>query len=306
MNDFLALGLFTVFVLVLLALDLGIFQRHPHALSLREAASWYAFWVALSIAFNVGVYFWRGPQPALEFLTGYVLEVSLSMDNVFVFAVIFSFMGVQPRFQHRVLFWGIVGALIMRAAFIGIGVALVARFDWILYVFGAFLVITGVKLFREKASEFHPEQNPVLRMARKLFPVTPNYEGAAFVVRREGRQFVTPLLLVLLLIESTDVLFAVDSIPAIFAVTLNPFIIYTSNVFAILGLRSLYFILASAIPKFRYLRPGLSLILIFVGVKMLIAGVYKFPIVLSLGIICCVLLVAVAASLLVERKEKKP
>ncbi len=278
MSNLAAFALFTLLVLVLLALDLGVFQRHPHALSFREATGWYAFWVALSFAFNVGIYFWRGHQPAVEFLTGYVLEVSLSMDNVFVFAVIFSYMGVQPQFQHRVLFWGILGALIMRAAFIALGVALVSRFEWVLYVFGVFLVITGAKLFREKPSPPDLERNPIIRLARRLFPVTAKYEGAAFVVRREGRRFVTPLLLVLLLVESTDVLFAVDSIPAIFAVTLDPFIIYTSNVFAILGLRALYFILASAIPKFRYLRPGLALILVFVGLKMLVVEVYKIPI----------------------------
>jgi len=304
MTDLPALGLFTLVVLFLLALDLGVFQRRPHAIAFREAASWYAFWVALSIAFNVGVYFWRGPQPALEFLTGYILEVSLSMDNVFVFAVIFGYMGVRPQFQHRVLFWGIVGALIMRGTFIAAGVALVARFHWILYVFGVFLVMTGAKLFREEKQEFHPERNPLLKIARKIFPITPQYEGAAFFVVREGRRYATPMLLVLVLVESTDVLFAVDSIPAIFAVTLDPFIIYTSNVFAILGLRSLYFILASAIGRFRYLRPGLALVLMFVGVKMLVAGFYKIPIVLSLGVITIVLLVAVAASLRAERNAR--
>ena len=302
MADLPALGVFTLAVLVLLAFDLGVFQRHPHAITFREAASWYAFWVALSIAFNVGVYFWRGPQPALEFLTGYVLEVSLSMDNVFVFALIFTFMGVRPEFQHRVLFWGIVGALVMRAAFIFAGVALVAKFQWILYLFGVFLVLTGAKLLREKTSEFHPERKPVLRVARRLFPVTSDYEGAAFFVIRNGRRMATPLLLVLLLVESTDVLFATDSIPAIFAVTLDPFVIFTSNVFAILGLRSLYFILSSGIRRFRYLRPGLALVLMFVGIKMLIAHLYKIPMVLSLGIICCILLIAIAASLRAERE----
>jgi len=302
MADLPALVVFTLVVLVLLAFDLGVFQRRPHAISFREAASWYAFWVALSIAFNVGVYFWRGPQPALEFLTGYVLEVSLSMDNVFVFAVIFSLMGVRAEFQHRVLFWGIVGALVMRGAFIFAGVALVAKFQWILYLFGVFLVLTGAKLLRETPSEFHPERNPVLRAARRLFPVTSDYEGAAFFVIQNGRRMATPLLLVLLLVESTDVLFATDSIPAIFAVTLDPFVIFTSNVFAILGLRSLYFILSSGIRRFRYLRPGLALVLMFVGVKMLIAHLYKIPMVLSLGIICCILLSAIAASLRAERE----
>jgi tellurite resistance protein TerC len=298
-----ALALFTLFVLFLLTLDLGVFQRQPHRLSFREAAAWYAFWVALSIVFNLGIYFWRGGQPALEFLTGYILEVSLSMDNVFVFAVIFAFMGVRAEFQHRVLFWGIVGALVMRAAFIAAGVVLISRFHWVLYILGAFLVITGVKLFREKPGEFHPERNPVMRLARRIFPITPDYEGAAFFVRREGRRLATPLLLVLLLVETTDVLFAVDSIPAVFSVTLDPFIVYTSNVFAILGLRSLYFLLAGAIRKFRYLRPGLALVLVFVGAKMLVADFYKIPVLVSLGVITTILLMAVLASLRSESHQ---
>ena len=303
MSDISALALFTLFVLLMLALDLGVFQRQPHKLSFREAAAWYAFWVALSVVFNLGIYFWRGGQPALEFLTGYILEVSLSMDNVFVFAVIFAFMGVRAEFQHRVLFWGIVGALVMRAAFIAAGVVLISRFHWVLYILGAFLVITGVKLFREKLGEFHPERNPVMRLARRIFPITPHYEGSAFFVRRKGRRLATPLLLVLLLVETTDVLFAVDSIPAVFSVTLDPFIVYTSNIFAILGLRALYFVLAGAIRKFRYLRSGLSLVLIFVGVKMLAAEFYKVPILLSLGIIISILLIAVLASLRSESPQ---
>lgn len=297
MSNSVALSLFTLFVLAMLALDLGVFQRDPHKISIREAAYWYVIWVSLAIAFNIGIYFWRGQQPALEFLTGYVLEVSLSTDNVFVFAVIFGYMAVKPEFQHRVLFWGIIGALVMRAAFIAAGAALVTRFHWVLYVFGAFLVITGLKLFRHE-EEIHPERNPLLRLARKLFPITPGYEGASFFVMREGRRFATPMLLVLVLVESTDVLFAVDSIPAIFSVTLDPFIIYTSNVFAILGLRSLYFILSGAITKFRFLRPGLAVVLIFVGVKMLIADFYKIHILVSLGVIVAVLAVAIGASVL--------
>lgn len=297
MSETLALALFTLFVLLMLALDLGVFQRQPHRLSFREAIGWYAFWVALAIAFNLGIYFWRGGQPALEFLTGYILEVSLSMDNVFVFAVIFAVLGVRGEFQHRVLFWGIVGALVMRAAFIAAGVALVARFHWVLYIFGAFLVLTGVRLFRQKPEQFNPQRSPVMRLARRIFPITPEYEGAKFFVVREGRRLATPLLLVLLLVETTDVLFAVDSIPAVFSVTLDPFIVYTSNIFAILGLRALYFVLAGAIRKFRYLRPGLSLVLVFVGIKMLAAEFYKIPILLSLGIISSILLIAVLASL---------
>jgi tellurite resistance protein TerC len=303
MSDLPALALFTLLVLGLLALDLGLLQRRPRTLSFREAAGWYAFWVTLSVLFNIGIYLWRGSQPALEFLTGYILEVSLSMDNVFVFAVIFSYMAVQASCQHRVLFWGIVGALVMRGAFIGAGVALVARFNWVLYVFGVFLLITGAKLLWRKQVEVHPEHNPVLRLARKLLPITEGNEGASFFVRRQGRLLATPLLLVLLLVETTDVLFAVDSIPAIFAVTLDPFIVYTSNVFAILGLRALYFVLAGAVRRFRYLRPGLAVVLMFVGVKMLVVHFYKIPILVSLGVICLILLVAVLASLRAEGKS---
>lgn len=301
MSNAVALALFTLLVLGLLALDLGVLERRPRTLSFREACGRYAFWVILSLAFNLGIYFWRGSQPALEFLTGYVLEVSLSMDNVFVFAVIFSYMAVHAHYQHRVLFWGIVGALVMRGAFIAAGVVLISRFSWVLYILGVFLVITGAKLLREKQEEIHPERNPVVRLARKIFPVTQSYEGAAFFVRHQGRILATPLLLVLLLVETTDVLFAVDSIPAIFAVTLDPFIVYTSNVFAILGLRALYFVLAGAIRKFRYLRPGLAVVLMFVGVKMLVAHRYPVPILVSLGVICGILAVAILASLRAER-----
>jgi tellurite resistance protein TerC len=297
MNETLALALFTLFVLLMLTLDLGVFQREPHKLSFREAIGWYAFWVALAVAFNLGIYFWRGGQPALEFLTGYILEVSLSMDNVFVFAVIFAVLGVRGEFQHRVLFWGIVGALVMRAAFIAAGVALVSRFHWVLYVFGGFLIYMGIRLFRQKHEEHDPERSLVIRLARRIFPITPEYEGAKFFVVREGRRLATPLLLVLLLVETTDVIFAVDSIPAVFSVTLDPFIVYTSNIFAILGLRSLYFVLAGAMRRFRYLRPGLSLVLIFVGIKMLAAEVYKIPTHISLGIISAILLLAILVSL---------
>jgi tellurite resistance protein TerC len=297
MSNAVALALFTLLVLGLLALDLGVLERRPRTLSFREACGRYAFWVILSLAFNLGIYFWRGSQPALEFLTGYILEVSLSMDNVFVFAVIFGYMAVHAHYQHRVLFWGILGALVMRGAFIGAGVALVARFHWVLYVFGIFLVIIGARLLREKQVDVPPERKLVVRLARRVLPITQSYEGASFFVRHEGRLLATPLLLVLLLVETTDVVCAVDSIPAIFAVTLDPFIVYTSNVFAILGLRALYFVLAGAIRKFRYLRPGLAVVLMFVGVKMLVAHRYPVPILVSLGVICGILAVAILASL---------
>ena len=297
MSNAVALALFTLLVLGLLALDLGVLERRPRTLSFREACGRYAFWVILSLAFNLGIYFWRGSQPALEFLTGYILEVSLSMDNVFVFAVIFSYMAVQAHYQHRVLFWGIVGALVMRGAFHRRRRGTVARFNWVLYVFGIFLVITGAKLLRAKQEEFTPSASPVLRLARRVFPITQSYEGASFFVRRR-RPAVRHAAASGPAAGGDDRRgFAVDSIPAIFAVTLDPFIVYTSNVFAILGLRALYFVLAGAIRKFRYLRPGLAVVLMFVGVKMLVAHRYPVPILVSLGVICGILAVAILASL---------
>jgi len=304
MTNTYALILFNLFILALLALDLGLFNRRPHAPSLRETSLWYAAWLALALLFNVGIFFWRGPEPALQFLTGYILELSLSMDNVFVFALIFSYMAVPLSCQHRVLFWGILGALVMRSIFIVAGVALVSRFAWIFYVFGAFLVFTGLKLLWEKQREFHPERNPVLRLARKFFPVTAGYEGSSFFVRDRGSLLVTPLLLVLLLVETTDLLFAVDSIPAVFAITQDPFIVYTSNIFAIVGLRTLYFLLAGAIAKFRYLHPALAVILILVGVKMLAARIYKPPTWVSLALICLIFGTAICLSLLYESSPR--
>lgn len=289
--------LFNAAVLAFLALDLGVFNRRPHIVPFKEAAAWCALWIGLSLAFNVFVYFWRGPEPGLQFLTGYVLEYSLSMDNVFVFAVIFGATGVAPQFQHRVLFWGIIGALVMRGLFIYAGVQLVSRFEWVMYVFGVILIVSGVKLVAEKKGKFDPEKSRVLKVARRFLPVLPQFEGAAFFVRRSGRIYATPLLLVLLLVEATDVLFAVDSIPAIFAVTKDPFIIYTSNVCAILGLRAMYFLLAGAILRFRYLRPGLALILVFVGFKMLVAHFYPIPTLVSLVVILCVISAAIIGSL---------
>jgi TerC family integral membrane protein len=297
MSELAAAGLFTVLVLGMLALDLGVFHRRAHAVSLREAALWSAVWIAISLAFDLFIYYWHGPQPALEFLAGYILEKSLSMDNVLIFAVIFSTTAVPLRYQHKVLFWGILGALIMRGGFIAAGAALISRFHWILYVFGVFLMVTGVRLLRRQEQRFHPERNPVLRLARKLFAFTEDFQGSAFFVRRQGRLMATPMLLVLVMIETIDVLFAVDSIPAVFAVTSDPFIVYTSNILAILGLRALYFVLAGAMIRFRYLRVGLSIVLLFVGAKMLLIPVYRIPIVISLAVICGILGVAILASL---------
>jgi tellurite resistance protein TerC len=288
MSNFAALLVFTVFILGLLTLDLGAFHRERKAPRFRAAILASAMWVALALAFNLGIYFWRGPQPALEFLTSYVLELSLSLDNVFVFALTFTYAAVPPEDQHRVLFWGVVGALVTRATFIIAGVTLIQHFHWILYIFGALLVASGLSILRRKKKEAHPARNPVLKLAHKLFPVTEQFEGPRFFVRRNGHRFATPLFFVLLMIETTDVLMAVDSIPAVLGVTNDAFIVYTSNVFAVLGLRSLYFVLARALMKFRYLHVGLSLVLVFIGVTMLGAHFYKLATHLSLAVVCAI------------------
>jgi tellurite resistance protein TerC len=289
---------FTVFILAMLALDLGVFHRKAHAVRVREALSWSMVWISLALVFNAGVYFWFGPERALEFLTGYLIEKALSVDNLFVFLVLFSYFAVPVQLQHRVLFWGIAGALIMRAGFIAAGAALIQNFHWVIYVFGAFLVFTGFKLLAAKESEIHPERNLFIRLFRKLVRCVPDYRGAKFTVVESGKRYATPLLLVLSTIEATDVIFAVDSIPAIFAITTDPFIVFTSNIFAILGLRALYFLLAGMIGKFRYLKTGLGLVLTFVGIKMLLAGWIHIPIGLSLGIVAGLLGLSIAISLL--------
>ena len=298
---------FLVFVLAMLALDLGVFNRKAHTVSVREAGTWTAVWVSLALIFNLGLYFVAGPQIGLEFLTGYLIEYSLSVDNIFVFVLIFSAFAVPPQYQHRVLFWGILGALVMRGAMIALGAALIANFHWIIYVFGAFLVFAGVRMFfSDEGDTVDLEKNAVLRFVRRLFPVTDGYREAKFTVLEAGRRMVTPLLLVLVMIELTDLVFALDSIPAIFAITQEPFIVFTSNIFAILGLRSLYFLLAGVIHKFVYLRYGLAFVLTFVGVKMLIEYFHiTIPIVASLGIIVGALAISIIASLL-SPKSKDP
>jgi tellurite resistance protein TerC len=289
---------FIVFVLGLLALDLGVFHRKAHAVTLKEAAVWSVVWVSLAAAFNAGLWALFGPERGLEFATGYLLEKALAVDNIFVFVVIFSTFAVPPAYQHRVLFWGVLGALVMRAAFIFAGGALLQRFHWTMYVFGAVLLITGVKLLLQRDAAPHPEKNLVVRWFQRWVPMTKGYRGAAFTVVENGRRLATPLLLALVALEVTDLIFAVDSIPAIFAVTQDPFIVFTSNIFAILGLRSMYFLLAGVIERFTYLKVGLSLVLVFVGAKMLLTGVYKLPIAASLGIIAGILGLSVVASLL--------
>jgi tellurite resistance protein TerC len=292
---------FNVFVLAMLALDLGVFHRKAHEVKIKEALWWSAVWIALALAFNTGIYFFRGEEAALEFLTGYLLEKALSVDNIFVFIMIFAYFRVPALYQHKVLFWGILGALVMRAIFIATGITLLQHFHWVIYIFGAFLIITGIKLAMQQDKEVHPEKNPVLQLFRRFMPVTKNFEGDKFVVKRDSRRFATPLLVVLLMVETTDVVFALDSIPAILAITTDPFIVYTSNVFAILGLRALYFALAGAMQMFHYLSYGLAAILVFVGVKMMIMDFYKLPIGISLGVVAGILAVAVILSLVRPR-----
>lgn len=289
--------LFNVFVVAMLVLDLGVFHRKSHTVKYREALIWSVVWIALALIFAVVIYFWHGRTPSLEFVTGYVIELSLSVDNLFVFLLIFRYFQVPPGHQHKVLFWGILGALIMRAIFIAAGVGLIQRFHWVVYVFGVFLVYSGFKLLRQGEAEIHPEKNPVLRLFRRLVPVTKDYEGDKFFVRRPGL-LATPLLVVLVVVETTDLLFAVDSIPAILAITRDAFIVYTSNVFAILGLRSMYFALAGMMEMFRFLHYGLSVVLMFVGSKMLLSHYYEVPTVVALGAVAGILLLSVGASLI--------
>ncbi|MFI5337146.1 MAG: TerC family protein [Opitutales bacterium] len=291
---------FLVFIGVMLALDLGIFNRRSHEVSVREALIWCAVWFGLALGFNLLVSLRLGPQPALEFFTGYLVELGLSVDNVFVFIVIFQYFRVEPRYQHRVLFWGICGAVVMRALFIFAGITLIHAFHWVIYLFGAFLVYTGFKLARAKDDAgVDPERNPVVRLFRRFFPVSPAFEGGRFFTSdADRRRYATPLFIVLLVVETTDVMFALDSIPAVIAITRNEFIVFTSNIFAILGLRSLYFAVSGVMQLFRYLNYGLAVILVFFGAKMLASHYLDIPILLSLGIIGAVLTVSILASVL--------
>jgi tellurite resistance protein TerC len=295
--------LFNLFVLAMLALDLGVFHRRAHQVKFREALYWTAAWIAMAGVFAVAVYLWRGPTTGLEFVTGYLVEEALSIDNLFVFLVIFRYFRVPAMYQHKVLFWGIVGALVMRGIFIFAGVALIRRFHWIIYVFGVFLIYTGIKLALQHDEEIHPEQNPVLKTIRRWIPVTKDYVNGHFFVNQPGL-FATPLFLVLVVVETTDVLFAADSIPAILAITRDPFIVYTSNVFAIMGLRSMYFALAGMMEVFHYLHYGLSVVLVFIGLKMLASNVYPMPTALALGVVAGVLAISVVLSLLFPPKKR--
>jgi tellurite resistance protein TerC len=290
---------FSLFILFMLSLDLGLFNRKAHAIKYREAMIWSAVWITLALAFAGVVFWYQGTDLGLKFLTGYVIELSLSVDNLFVFLLIFSFFKVPARVQHRVLFWGVLGALVMRLTMIFIGAALINRFHWIIYIFGGFLVYTGIKMFRQEDTDIQPEQNPVVRAITRYIPITHHYDEQNFFTRVNGKLTGTLLLLVLVVVEVTDLVFAVDSIPAIFAITTNTFIVYTSNVFAILGLRSMYFLLAGVVEKFQYLRMGLAIVLTFIGTKMLIE-VFDFTIDVwvSLVVVASVLFLSVLASIL--------
>ena len=296
---------FNLFILAMLTLDLGVFHKRAHAVSLREAGIWSAVWVTLAMVFNAGLYWYGGAEPALEFLTGYLIEKSLSVDNIFVFVVVFSFFAVPSEYQHRVLFWGILGALVMRGLFIAAGAYMLEQFHWVIYLFGGILVLTGIKLAL-RMDTYDPSRNPVLRLAKRVLPLTDRYHGQQFWVRDAGRWVATPLFLVLLLIEVTDLVFAIDSIPAIFAVTQEPFLVYTANVFAILGLRSMYFLLAGVVHRFVYLKYGLASVLMFVGVKMMLVDVYKMPVIVSLMVIVTLIAASITASLLWAPKVPPP
>jgi tellurite resistance protein TerC len=294
---------FSVFVTVLLILDLTVFHRKAHVVSLKEAAGWYVIWVSLAVFFYLGIFMWLGADKATEFLTGYVIEVSLSVDNVFVWLIIFSTFAVPNQYQHRVLFLGILGAIVLRGLFIATGVTLLNMFGWLIFVFGAFLIFTGLKLAFRKKEELDPEKNIVLRLARRFIPVTEGYEGQKFFVRRNGVLMATPLFMVLIVVEATDLVFAVDSVPAILAISRDPFIVWTSNVFAILGLRALFFLVAGVLRYFRYLDYGLSAVLCFVGIKMVVSDFYHVPTAISLGTVAGILSVTMLVSYLAARRE---
>lgn len=295
---------FNIFIFLMLALDLGVIQKKTHVISVKEALLWSTVWIVLAFCFNVFIYYEFGKEKALEFLTGYLLERSLSIDNIFVFVLLFSYFKVPDMYQHKVLFWGVLGALILRALLIGLGAVLVAKFAWIIYIFGGFLLITGFKMAFQDETQIEPEKNIVIRIFKKLFPVSHEYDNGNFFTRINGQRLATPLLIVLVATEITDVIFAFDSIPAIFAVTTDPYIVYTSNIFAILGLRAMYFALAGVMHKFHYLKIGLSMILIFIGAKMLLTQLYKIPTGISLGIIAIILIASVVFSLLKTKEDQ--
>lgn len=301
-TEFIVGIIFTIFIIGMLILDMKVFQRTAHFPSFKEALLWSIFWIMLALLFNAGILIFQSSHKAIEFFTGYIVEKSLSVDNIFVFILIFSYFGVPKEYQHKILFWGILGAIVFRLLFIAAGAALIATFHWILYLFGAFLVITAIKLAIKQDGEVHPEKNIALKIGKKIFPIAQSYHGEKFFVRNNGKLFATPLFLVLLVIESTDIVFAVDSIPAIFGITHDVFIVYTSNIFAILGLRALYFLIAGLMIRLKYLQTGLAFVLGFIGIKMLIADFYKIPTIYSLIIIFTILTIAFIASLPLKKE----
>lgn len=296
---------FAVLVVVALILDLGVFQRKSHKMKLKEAALFSLFWVSLGLVFNVWVFHTRGGDAAMTFLTAYLVELSLSVDNLFVFLMLFSYFKVPEKLQHRVLFWGIIGAVVMRAIFIVAGIALINKFHWLLYVLGAFLIVVGFRMMFKNDEDVHPENNPMLKLLRKIVPVTPDYREGKFIVHEENKWWVTPLFVVLIAVETTDVIFAVDSIPAVLAISLDPYIVFTSNIFAILGLRSFFFLLSGIMPFFHYLHYGVSAILIFIGIKMLGSSYFHVPIAFTLGLMATLIFGSVALSFLMPPKDAK-
>jgi len=296
---------FAILMTTMFILDLGVFSRKSHEIRFREAIIWTLVWVSLAFAFNVWIYLNMGPTKALEFFTGYLIEESLSVDNLFVFILIFNYFNVDKAHQPKILKWGIIGALVMRGIFIFVGIGLIERFHWMVYAFGGLLLFTGIRMAFDREQEIDPETNPLVRLVGRFLPIAKNVQGDRFFIREKGKLVATPLFLALLVVESTDVIFAVDSIPAVLAVTTDPFIVYTSNVFAILGLRALFFLLAGVMEMFHYLRVGLSFVLCFVGIKMVIVDFYKIPIGASLGVVAGILLLSILASVLKQRKEER-
>lgn len=295
---------FLVFLVIMLALDLGIFNRKSHDINYKEALLWSGIWISLAVLFNIGIFHFAGHEKGMEFLTGYLLEKALSVDNIFIFVLLFSYFNVSKKYQHKVLYYGIVGALIMRGVLIALGAALIVKFHWVLLIFGAFLVFTGIKMAVQKDEKVEPEKNPVVKFFKKIFPVSQNYERDKFFIKKKTGLLATPLFIVLIVVETTDLVFAFDSIPAILAITQDTFIVFTSNAFAILGLRSLYFALAGFMDKFKYLRLGLSVILVFIGVKMLIADFFPISVGISLAVLLLVLTISILSSVFVKRKSK--
>lgn len=297
---------FNIFIVAMLVIDLMVFNRKPHEISIKESLIWTGIWIALATVFGIGLYFYMSPEASIDYFTGYLIEKSLSVDNIFVFLLIFTYFGVEAKYQHRVLFWGIFGALVFRLIFIFAGVALLEQYHWVIYIFGAFLIFTGIKLGLEKDKEIHPNKNPVLKLVRRFIPITKHFHGQQFIINRNGRIFATPLFVVLIVIETTDVVFALDSIPAIMAITRDTFIIYSANAFAILGLRALYFALSGVMRLFHYLHYGLAFILVFIGVKMLIESFFQIPTLVSLGVIITTLTGSVLMSVLHPKETENP